>query len=324
MSSFKIPGAEEILAPTHHEDPEWHALRRTGVGASEAAPLMGEGYTGTSAATVWEGKVSDEEPEFDESTLRLFERGHALEPIAADKFLNDHPTIFARKSGLLRSLDNPYMLATPDRLLTDGGGLELKTAHGFAFNRYDPDVPPRMYYWQTVHSLRVTGLSHWWIYVLHPDTFKTLEYRIDASDRQVAADMDLLDATVVDFWESYVVPRVRPGDDATREPIAAPRDGLDLSTTGHASDLLPLLRRRVEVSGEIKALSDEKKIIDAALKDAADGHAEVHLDGRSLWKITSSTRTGVDTDRLKKDHPEIYADYLKTTNVRSLNITAKF
>ena len=40
MSSFKIPGAEEILAPTHHEDPEWHALRRTGVGASEAAPLM--------------------------------------------------------------------------------------------------------------------------------------------------------------------------------------------------------------------------------------------------------------------------------------------
>lgn len=322
--NFTCPDAIELHTPTDSNDQKWLKLRHTGVGASEAPILMGEGYAGSSPETVWEHKMSDVEPTFDDDTLRLFARGHMLEPVAVKVFLEENPELVAIDGALFRSKINPYMLATPDRLVSDGGGLEIKTAHNFQFKRYSPDVVPPRYYWQAVQCMFVTGRTHWYIFVLHPDSFNTMTWRIDASDPQVAADMNLLNLTILDFWESYVLTGIRPTDmvmAGLSEPEIDP-DGVAIPEE-EEDTIVGLLDRRAELDEEIKGLTAERGAIDDALKSIVGDQEQAHVGGKVLWTFKSSSRTGIDAKGLKamkEEHPDVYDKYVKVTSSRRLSI----
>lgn len=312
---------KEILPPTNPTDPRWHALRKQGVGASEAAPLMGQGYKGTSALTVWESKVSEHAEVHDADTQLLFRRGHALEPIAASMWAEQNPWVAIEECGIVRSNTNPYAQATPDRVAVDDSfGLEIKTAGLFGFKRFSPDVVPPLYRWQALQCMLVTGIRTWHIFALHPDSFKTMEWTVTADDPDVAADMRLLDATIIDFWESYVLTGTPPEAEEQAELAYTPvTGGVDLSAEDERDTYLAILERRAELNEEIKLLTEEKKNIDASLKELAMT-GPVHLAGQPLWELTVSQRTSIDAKKLQANHPSIYEFVSKTTEVRSINV----
>lgn len=327
---FSIPQASLVLAASvEKEDQEaWQEARSQSVGASDAAPLMGEGYKGTSPLTVWESKVAGLNGHmadtFSPETLLLFKRGHMLEPVAAELFLEQNPDLKMRKCGMVRSRKNPYMHANPDGLISDGGGLELKTTNSFSFKRMNQDQVPRIYYWQAVHSLFVTGKTHWWVMVLQPDSFQTLTWRVDASDPQVARDMNLLDLTVTDFWESHVEtgtpPEALTVEDLDRHVNA---DGaVDLDPEDQDS-IQVILDRRQELNALAKELKAEQDQLDEALKTMAGENEEVMVGGQFLYRYSPTTRTTLDTKKLKEDMPELWQKYARTRTSRSLAFTPK-
>lgn len=330
--NWGYPAATLILKAGSDGTEGWHNLRKTGIGASDAAPLMGEGYKGTSAYTVWESKTSESLPEHDEQTLRNFARGHALEPDVADRFLEEHPDgadFRLRRCGMLRSREHEFLTASPDRFVSDGGGLELKTANQFVFKKHaDAEEPPRAYYWQAVHSLLVTGKTHWYIACLNPDSFRLLWWRVDAEDPQVREDVDRLLRAARRLWdhvETGTPPDVAPtSSEEMNARITPTADALDLAS-GDADDresVLALVDRRRELAAIIKPLQDEQKEIDEALKLQAGANETVIFDGEFLYSYKAITSKRLDQAALKKEHPEIAEKYMKESVSRRMSFDA--
>lgn len=123
--------------------PAWFEQRRAGIGASEIAAVMGISPWESPFSLYWR-KVNGWEFEANPE----MEWGTRLEPVVAEKYQDGHPDEIVQPSGLVEGPE-PWMLATPDRLLMamvpaelhcyrvpDGGQLldtmavlELKTAH---------------------------------------------------------------------------------------------------------------------------------------------------------------------------------------------------
>lgn len=139
----------------------WLRARRTGVGASEAAVIVGESRY-QSAAMLFAAKTR-EEPEHDaEPTPEYFAWGLLHEPTILAAYSSErYAHRPARAAGLLlRSIDHPWALATLDAWTDhpEHGDipLELKTAEVFKADEWS-DGAPREYFWQVQQQMLVTG-----------------------------------------------------------------------------------------------------------------------------------------------------------------------
>ena len=138
---------------------EWLEARRHGIGASDAAAVLGLSAW-SSPLTLYCDKLGIVEPQ--PADLERMEWGHALEvPIAAR---------YARETGrqvvdpgrwtIRVSAAHPFMLATLDREAVDPkkgpGVVEVKNWNGFQGGQWE-DEPPLQYQVQLQHQLAVTG-----------------------------------------------------------------------------------------------------------------------------------------------------------------------
>ena len=93
---------------------EWLLERKTGIGASEIASIMGIGYN--TDADVYLDKIDQKVKEIpDNDNMR---RGREREADVCQLFANDHPTYQVIQDDgfvLTRHPERPYCFATPDR-----------------------------------------------------------------------------------------------------------------------------------------------------------------------------------------------------------------
>lgn len=137
---------------------EWLRARRTGIGASEIAAVLGESRWGD-AGTVYARKVA---PDEDDEAREWQEWGLRLEPVICEAYSSPRYTGRAveRDGRLLRSREHPWALCTLDAWTCadlDTGEvfpLELKTDRwGTAWD----GGPPVEYMLQLQHQMLVTG-----------------------------------------------------------------------------------------------------------------------------------------------------------------------
>jgi putative phage-type endonuclease len=93
----------------------WLAARQHGIGASEAAAVLGLSPWESAFSLHWRkrgvlGGVDETEP------MRW---GTILEAPIAAEFARRHPTVRVERVGLCAHVDRPWQLATPDRLIVD-------------------------------------------------------------------------------------------------------------------------------------------------------------------------------------------------------------
>src|SRR5262245_51429000 len=187
---------------------EWLAERRQGIGASDAAAIIGVSVF-KSALNVYVDKIGLEEPDDDET--EAMEWGHRLEEPIARKYQETvHRPVWNPGAHVIeRHPDLAFMLATPDRYTeldpgatgfpvppADGRGvLELKTAGFFKKDEW-ADEPPLEYQVQVQHQLAVTGLKWGSIAVLiGGQRFRWAD--IPRNDKFIAKLLEAEDA----FWQ---------------------------------------------------------------------------------------------------------------------------
>lgn len=139
------------------ESPEWYAARAEGLGGSEIAAVLGLSPF-CSRFSLWHRKAGllGEEP--DNAAMSW---GRRLEDPIAAKFAEDHPEFKTLRTGTWRSVDRPWQIANPDRMLIGKGGekasiLEVKTAHAYNADAWGPsgtDQVPVYYRTQTLWYL---------------------------------------------------------------------------------------------------------------------------------------------------------------------------
>lgn len=273
-------------------------LRRTGVGASEVAAVIGVHPT-KSAIDVWMAKQPDA-PESDGGSLAEF--GHRVERILGEAWVDRHGAEGLRiyTPGTLRHPTHDWALASPDRVVaTPGLGrparadwkslLEMKAAF-FSDREYGDgaDEVPERHLVQVAWQLAVTGLEEGTLVALVRGDYR--EYPI-TRDRELE---ELLLDQVGRFWREHVLAGVPPavdGSDGWAGYLRRryPRDAAPLlPATPEALDLAAKLK---EAKAAAKAAGVLEEQLSQALKLAIGDAAGI--EGVASWK---ANRDGQKTD----------------------------
>ena len=207
--------------------PEWHAHRSRGLGASEAAAACGLSRW-EQPLSLWSRKVYGESVEANDAMLI----GQALEPFVAAKWLTNHGLTGTIAPGLYRHVELPWMLASPDVLVSDGSLLECKTTT--SRNADYGDEPPVEVIIQCQIQLAVMGKTICHVACLERDTLNWREYTIDRSPLMIERLTKRLGA----FWRMVETREPPPVDWSRPDALEAIRSAYK-RVDGEAVDLDP-------------------------------------------------------------------------------------
>ena len=196
---------------------EWLRERMNGIGASEAAAIMGMSPYMTNEM-LWEIKTGRRKAE-DISGKSYVDYGTRAEQYLRALFALDYPEykVGYKKYKIIRNSEHPFIFATLDGWLTEKhtgrkGVLEIKTTEiikGTQRDKWKGRIPDN-YYIQVLHQLLATGYE----FVVLKGQLKfsygelrleTLHYFIERRD--VESDLEILKEAEIKFWECIVTDR---------------------------------------------------------------------------------------------------------------------
>lgn len=194
---------------------EQRATRVHGIGGSEIAAIAGlNPYRGpldvwlrkatpTRGPLVVENDNAAGKDPRDPDALKAI-LGHYMEPTLRTIY-EERTGRKVRVSGTVVHPTRPHVFATPDGLIADEGGLEIKLVGARVAHHWDGYTLPDYVDAQARWGMACTGLPFWDVFALLGGT----EIRQHTVLRDLEYENDLL-ALADDFWEGYVLADVAP------------------------------------------------------------------------------------------------------------------
>ncbi|MDN7921239.1 YqaJ viral recombinase family protein [Burkholderia gladioli] len=290
---------------------DWLAVRRTGIGGSDAAAAVGlNPYT--SPLELWLDKTGRAEglprPDPEDTTSPTY-WGALLEPIVAAVYTKQTGNRVRRVNAVLRHPRVPFMLANLDREIVgarDVQILECKTAGEFGARLWRNGVPEYVEL-QVQHQLAVTGKQAAHVAVLLCG--QALEvFRIERDEGLIARLVEL-ESRFWRFVESDTPPPADGSESADRAlRNLYPGHGGTVDFTGDvrlSSAFADLVAVRAEIEARQAVEAQLKQTIQQAMGDATRAVFET---GDVSFKRSKDSST-VDLKRLIADHPEYETQY---------------
>lgn len=272
----------------------WLAERSLGIGASDAAAVLGVSpwhsplslfYTKRGEAPENQGQEFARRLglELEDPIARLWSgetKRNYLRPAIGTFWLDQHAT----KPYMLASIDGECAHTPNDSTLTDV--LEIKTAAISKASIWQ-DEPPIDYIVQVQHQLAVTGKQFATIAALIGGV--QLRYAdIERDDEFIA----MLEAACEEFWRRVELndPPPPDGSDATREflkklyPIATP------SSVELPPEAIEWDQERMRLKDEIKNLEAKEQLLENQLKAAIGEHAQGTLRNGIVFTLKETKR----------------------------------
>ncbi|MBR8205797.1 YqaJ viral recombinase family protein [Burkholderia vietnamiensis] len=290
---------------------DWLAVRRTGIGGSDAAAAIGlNPYM--SALELWLDKTGRAEslprPDPTDTTSPAF-WGTLLEPIVAAVYTQQTGNKVRKVNAVLRHPSIPWMLANIDREVigvSDIQILECKTTGEFGARLWRERVPEYVQI-QVQHQLAVTGKTAAHVAVLLCG--QALEvHRINRDDALIARLIELEQR----FWrfvESDTPPPAdgsESADRALRHLYPGNGETVDFSDDHRLSSVFAdLVAVRAEIETRQQLEAQFKQAIQEAMGDA---NLAVFQTGSVSFK-RSKDSSSVDLERLLADHPALQQQY---------------
>ena len=296
---------------------DWLAVRKQGIGSSDAAAAVGlNPYK--SQLELWlektgrDGNLPKADPHDEESPMYW---GNLLEPIVAAHYTKRTGNRVRRINAVLQhpDPDKAWMLANIDREVTGSGEvqiLECKTA-GINGARLWKEGVPEYVQLQVQHQLAVTGKAAADVAVLLGGQHLEV-HRIERDESLIARLVQL----ERQFWEFVVTDTPPPADGSESAELALrclyPEDqgqtldfSQDRTLSAAYADLLSV---RQTLDGFTKLEAQFKQTIQQAMGDASKALFET---GTVTWKKAKDS-IGLDVTTLLKDQPELAQRYRVT------------
>lgn len=320
-------------------------VRRQSIGGSDVGPILGLGRF-TTPAQIWDRIKGLEGPRgFSQWQIR----GQLMEPHIRELFN------FVSEGNFALVPFEPFIHGaypfhySPDsvlqsfisRLRGQHGLLECKALNTWVFKDVRDNGIQAEYYAQMQHGFYVSGYT-WgrfavfnsdmaWLLMLPREHWAVPEIRemIDQSFLVIEAERDdewLSHAvpSLLDWWEKYIVGNVRPPmtDEDYEGIITWPesRAGSQVNWIDNDEFNEALLHLK-EAREHFDLAEHAKKLAEARVKEMmGDVEVAIGATGRVSWK--SGTRKTLDTDRVKREHPEInWNDYYTQSSTRTFRPT---
>lgn len=272
--------AAAVSTPFVQNTPAWVDARRDYIGSSDIPILTGNSPYATSALELWAYKTRrpdgtfllDPEPP-DPDTQEMFDLGHALEPVIAERCALNHGQVM-RVPHMVTHPDIPWAAASLDRRRAPRTIVEVKWVPNRSW-KGGPEPVPAYVQDQVQWQLFVKGWQFGHVAVLHGSHVECHDVEADRTYQ------DNLLTIATDFHDNFVVPGVMPpvdGSEATRRTLVRmyPRD-----TLGFA-----------ESTAELEAMAREERRLSRA-KDAAEDAYETH---RNVLRAVLQEHAGAEGD----------------------------
>ena len=292
---------------------QWLELRRSGLGGSDAATVMGlNPYS--SKLTLYADKKGILPEKEDTERMRL---GRDLEDYVAQRFSEETGKKIKRSGYMWRHPTYEFILANIDReIVGEEAFLECKTTMNYERHDYDSGEIPLNYYCQCMHYMAVTGCEKAYLAVLvFGKGFYWFEIR--RNDDEINALID----NEVTFWQTYVTedrPPLADGSDSSMDTLSKLHPKCDGSTT-QMLGMDDSMRNYMELGEAIKRLKAQQDEVKAQLcQSLGDRSVGLGLDYSFSWKSQSSSR--VDTKKLKELYPKVYEDCVQQTDSRVFRV----
>ena len=306
-----------ILGPYETRD-EWLQARRLGLGGSDVGAVLGMS-TYTSALEVYYSKTGEIEEE--QEPTEAMEIGRDIEGWILEQWEKREGLYAFNQLVIVQSQTFPFLIHSPDALLLDAvgdgstehyrayAGLEIKNVRSDA--GWDPI--PEFYYAQVQHGLLCSGLDRWIVVALVAG--QRLITREIEPDKEMQGRIALESER---FWVDHVLKKVPPEPDGSQSASRALRGrwGTSQDTVAHVSDgEWSKLKESVEM---VKMWETERdKAIQIIQAKMGDAEVAKTVDGEKVATWRTSTRTTIDTKRLKSEAPELAKKYERVTPTRT-------
>ena len=323
---------------------EWLAYRRQGLGGSDAAAVLGISPFRTGVDLYYDklGLFIED----DEANWVAKEIGNLLEELVARIFAKKTGLKVYRRKCMFQHPAHTWMLADLDFLveMPDGSTaiLECKTTNYNARDKWEYDgkpIVPVYYESQGRHYMAVMNIDRMYFACLYGNNEN--EFFIRYMERDLDIEEDLI-AEEEFFWKENVEKGVEPPytekPDLVLESIrkhCGPADK-DAEQVRLGRRHLGSIRKYMELKEQKARHDSEAKKLEEKMKEAYAEIVEemgvsctgVIKDGGTEYVVSYNPayRTGIDKkglERLKAQHPDVYDDYVSTTESRRFSVKMK-
>lgn len=301
-----------IAKTTEIDREEWLKVRRNGIGGSDAATVVGlNPYK--SAIELWADKTGRLEEKPDTEAMRI---GRDLEQYVAERFCEATGKRVRRRNAVFSHGKYPYIIADIDReVIGENAGLECKTTSLFAKSDFENGEIPLYYMVQCRHYMNVMGYDKMYLAVLVLGrAFYWYEIPYDESENEALLNAELT------FWNTYIKPDTRPNPDGSE---SSQRTIEKLYGDDFRDNTIAMFEQDTTAAelAKIKSKIKELQATESQLKQelilALDGNTE-GLTEHFAIQYKTTTRKLFDTKRFSKEHGDIYNEYCKTTETKTL------
>ena len=307
---------------------EWLMKRKCGIGGSDASSILGLNPYRSSMAVYIE-KIDEEircnqmdnglkenAVSKNNETNYKMELGNKLKGFVASEFMIRTGKKVRSINGILRNDKYPFAIANIDRAVVgEKAFLECKVTNSFNKKEWEKTVPIH-YQIQMNHYMAVTGASHCYVAALIGNE-ELVIHKLERDKEMIDEIMKLEEM----FWNNCVLGDDFPMPDGSSD-YSKTLDSLYKDSKSEELILFEaekILERYDEVINLYKVFEKEKKAIEQYLKLQMQNYEIAYAGDRKItWK--KQERNTIDTVKLKKEHPEIVAGYMKTTTSRVLKV----
>jgi putative phage-type endonuclease len=295
---------------------EWLALRRRGIGGSDASVVCGVNKY-KSVIELWmdkTGQILDDE----DSDAAYW--GRTIEPIIREEFSKRSGLTVRTVPYMMQHEEYKFMLANVDGEVDDPQYgtcvFEAKTATIFKSAEWEVEIPEE-YYLQVQHYMAVTGYNGAYIAALIGGN--RFIWKFIPRDEKVIELLIKLEERFRQYVRDKEIPPL-DGSEASKQLLSKLYpEAEDTKTIELPEEALLQIHIYEEASEEEKKITERKEEaankLKAMLMDAEVGAIR---DREVIWKNIRSER--FDSKELKLNEPELYKDYTYTTTYRKFSI----
>jgi len=287
--------------------------RKSGIGGSEVAAILGISPW-KSAVDVYREKTESlpAQQELDINDPRYW--GHAHEPQVIKAYEKSTGNT-VKSVDTLFDKEHPFLMANIDGFTHDRVVIEAKTTSSTkGWGDEGTDQIPQYYLTQVAHYAYITDCKHVDIAVLFfGNRFKL--YRYERNEKLEQA----IKAKLIDFWLNNVQ-KVIPPEPKTLADVNYLYKAREEPVTAN-SETIETINQIRDVSQQIAELKAKKDALEISVKTfMKDNSILLNDDGEKLamWKGVTTNR--FDSSSLKTKNPEIYNQFIKTTESRRFSI----
>jgi putative phage-type endonuclease len=296
------------------EEKEWLERRRSGIGGSDVAGILGLSKWST-PLSVYLDKKDEATYDTESGPMRW---GKLLEPVIADEFARESGKRVQRFNSLISHSEYDYLIGNIDRkVVGERAPLEVKTSSAYKLEDW-VDKIPNDYMLQVQHYMSVGNFEYAYLAVLiGGQTFKW--YRVPRDNSLIE---DIIIPACKNFWNDHVLAGVPPApseSDIDRHLLGNLYSDPSSNEIELDQDVTDLSERYMKVNLEIKELESVRTQLGNLICDKVGRHEKATCPGYKIsWKPQFTKR--IDTKRLKSDEPGVYEKYLKESESRPLRI----